>query len=67
MICHNLTVSPQGRLLFAGRDLEELKEEFGTPLYLYDEDRIREMCCLYRQALKTAFGEDSSLSQMMQA
>lgn len=43
MICDNLTVS-NGRLLFAGQDTVELARQYGTPLYLVDEDRIRANC-----------------------
>ena len=43
MICDNLTVS-NGRLLFAGQDTVELARQYGTPLYLMDEDRIRANC-----------------------
>ena len=37
-------VSADGRLSIAGRDLIELAEEFGTPLFVYDEAHIRERC-----------------------
>ncbi|MBE6713413.1 MAG: diaminopimelate decarboxylase [Ruminococcaceae bacterium] len=59
MICKNLTVVSD-RLLFAGRDLRELADKYGTPLYLMDEDRIREKCRIYRQAMQEAFGENST-------
>ena len=58
MICKNLTVVSD-RLLFAGRDLRELADKYGTPLYLMDEERIREKCRIYRQAMQEAFGEGS--------
>lgn len=56
MICSNLSVSPEGRLLFAGQDTVELAKRYGTPLYLMDEDRIRERCRTYLTAVKEAFG-----------
>lgn len=55
MICDNLSVSPEGRLLFAGQDTVELAKRYGTPLYLLDEDRIRERCRTYLDAVKEAF------------
>lgn len=58
MICKNLTVVSD-RLLFAGRDLRELADKYGTPLYLMDEERIREKCRIYREAMKEAFGENA--------
>jgi len=60
MICKNITFE-DGMLRFAGRDPLELAKKYGTPLYLYDEDRIRENCRRFRQAVKSEFGEDSEV------
>ncbi|MBQ8599825.1 MAG: diaminopimelate decarboxylase [Clostridia bacterium] len=57
MICKNLTISTEGHLLFAGQDVASLLREYGSPLYLFDEDRIRENCRTYYNAMKEAFGE----------
>ena len=57
MICKNLSVSPEGRLLFGGQDAAALLRQYGSPLYLMDEDRIRENCQTYYNAMKAAFGE----------
>ena len=57
MICNNLTVNEQGHLCLGGQDTVELAEKYGTPLYLLDEDRIRERCRTYMSAMKEAFGE----------
>ena len=59
MICDNLSVNEQGHLLFAGRDVTELAARYGTPLYLLDENKIREKCRIYMQAMKASFGEDA--------
>ena len=56
MLSTNLSVN-QGRLCFAGQDVCALAERFGTPLYLLDEDRIRENCRLYKKAFAAAFGD----------
>lgn len=56
MICENLSVNDAGTLLFAGQDVTRLLKEYGSPLYLMDEDRIRANCRVYRQAMETAFG-----------
>ncbi|MDD4378090.1 MAG: diaminopimelate decarboxylase [Eubacteriales bacterium] len=56
MICDNITVSKDGILLFAGQDTVELAKEYGTPLYLLDEDKIREKCRIYKKAFKKHFG-----------
>ncbi len=57
MICNNLSINEKGHLCIGGQDTVELAEKYGTPLYLFDEDRIRERCRTYRTALQEAFGE----------
>ncbi len=60
MICDNLTLSEDGKhLLFAGQDTVELAEKYGTPVYLLDEDKIREKCRKYKSAFKKYFGSES--------
>lgn len=56
MICDNLSVE-KGHLMFAGQDTVELAKKYGTPLYLMDEQKIREKCRLYKKALRDNFGE----------
>ena len=46
-------VGPDGQLLIGGCDLAELAEEFGTPLFVYDEAHLRARC---REAVE-AFGD----------
>jgi len=58
MICDNLSVK-DGRLFFAGQDTAALAEKYGTPLYLLDEDKIREKCRIYVEAFKKYFPEGS--------
>jgi len=36
--------TPQGRLAVGGVDLTDLAEEFGTPLFVYDEAHLRARC-----------------------
>lgn len=48
----NASVGADGRLSIAGCDAEELAREFGTPLFVYDEEHVRQRC---RQA-RAAFG-----------
>ncbi len=59
MICNNLSINENGHLCFAGQDTTLLAEKYGTPLYLFDADRIRERCRTYREALRRAFGESA--------
>ena len=60
MICNNLSINEKGHLCIGGRDTVELAEKHGTPLYIFDEDRIRERCHTYREALHEAFGESAN-------
>ena len=59
MICDNISRTADGELTFAGIGVRALAERYGTPLYLYDEDRIRERCRTYLKGLRAAFGERS--------
>lgn len=61
LLSDNLTILPCGHLAFAGYDTAELAAEYGTPLYLYDEARIRQNCRTYREALRQAFGERAAV------
>ncbi len=54
-ICPNLSIREDGQLLFAGQDTAALAAKYGTPLYLMDEDRIRERCQTYMTAANQAF------------
>ena len=60
MICNNLSVNDAGHLCLGGQDTVELARLYGTPLYLLDEDRIRERCRMYKAAMREAFGEKAS-------
>ena len=55
MICKNLK-REKGELLFAGMSISSLAKKYGTPLYLYDENRVREKCRAYLDAVKEGFG-----------
>ena len=56
MICDNITAA-DGRLYFAGQDVTALAQQYGTPLYLMDEDKIRENCRTYLAAFQKHFGD----------
>lgn len=55
-ICENISRTELGELCFAGQQITPLAKKYGTPLYLYDEARIRERCRTYLSAVKSAFG-----------
>ena len=48
-------VTAEGHLSLGGCDLVGLAEEYGTPLYVYDEAAIRARARGYRQALDAAY------------
>lgn len=54
MICDNITVK-DGILQFGGVDTTYLAQKYGTPLYVMDEDKIRENCRIYVNAMNEAF------------
>ena len=56
MICENLRRDESGELCFADLALTPLAKKYGTPLYLYDEERIRERCRSYLLAVREGFG-----------
>ena len=59
MLHTNLSINENGHLSFAGVDTVELAKEYKTPLYVLDEERIREKCRAYIDSMKKYFGEDS--------
>ena len=59
MICENISIGANGHLLFAGQDTVALAREYGTPLYLMDEDYIRHQCRVYQNAFRKHFGPTS--------
>ena len=52
----NLTVNEQGRLCIGSHDTVELAKEFGTPLYVLDEDKVRQSCRGYKNAIDEYYG-----------
>ncbi len=58
-VCDNISVNSMGHLCFAGQDTTSLAEEYGTPLYLFDAERIRRNCRTYKKAFSENFPEGS--------
>ena len=56
MIATNLKIK-DGVLEFAGFSTPALARKYGTPLYLMDEQRIRDNCRMYQKAMTEFFGE----------
>ncbi len=59
MICNNLGINEKGHLTFAGRDTVELAEKYSTPLYLLHEEKIRDKCRIYKNAMAKYFGDNA--------
>lgn len=59
MLSKNITVSDNGTLEFAGYNTIALAEKYSTPLYLMDENLIRERMREYKSALADFFSENS--------
>ncbi len=56
MICNNLEVR-NGVLYFGGVSTRYLAEKYDTAIYVMDEEKIRENCRTYVNAMKKYFGE----------
>ncbi len=52
----NLTVNQQGHLCIGEHDTVDLAKEFGTPLYVLDEDKVRKNCRGYKDAIDKYYG-----------
>ncbi len=50
-----LRINAQGHLEIGGIDTVQLVKEFGTPLYVMDEEHIRKMCGIYRQTIEKEY------------
>lgn len=56
MFLSDCTVNEQGNLTIGGCDTVALAREFGTPLYVMDEEKIRRTCRMYRDSLQEYYG-----------
>lgn len=56
MLYPNLTVSNDGHLLIGGADAVQLAKEHGTPLYVLDENVIRESCRGFHSVIDSEYG-----------
>ncbi|MDP4109183.1 MAG: diaminopimelate decarboxylase [Bacillota bacterium] len=56
-----LSVNGAGHLTVGGLDTVELAREYGTPLYIMDEEYIRSTCRAYKSALREGFGSDRNV------
>ncbi len=60
MILHgHFDTNEQGHLTIGGIDSVSLAKEYGTPLYVIDENAVRAQFHIYREAACESFGEDA--------
>lgn len=50
-----LKINEKGHLEIGGADAVELTKKFGTPLYVMDEQYIRDMCRVYRDTIEREY------------
>ncbi|MGN1115583.1 MAG: diaminopimelate decarboxylase, partial [Candidatus Ornithomonoglobus sp.] len=50
-VSEDLSVNEKNHLVIGSSDTVELAKEFGTPLYVLDEDLMRKNCRIYKEAI----------------
>ena len=58
MLYNNLEINEKGHLTFAGADTVALAEQYQTPLYVMDKNRVRENCRSYLETMQKYFGAE---------
>ncbi|MBQ7975299.1 MAG: diaminopimelate decarboxylase [Clostridia bacterium] len=56
LLSENLSVNENNHLVIGKSDAVELAKEYGTPLYVLDEDLLRKNCRTYKQAIDKYYG-----------
>lgn len=51
-VSDHLQINEQGHLSIGGCDTVQLAEQFGTPLYVMDENQIRSNCRRYQSSFE---------------
>ena len=55
-VSENLTVNEKGNLAISGIDTVELAKQYGTPLYVMDEQLIRSACRRFKSSIDKYYG-----------
>ena len=58
-VMKSCSLNNEGHLTLGGVDTVEMAKKYGTPLYLMDENIVRENCRTYVNAVRKNFGEGS--------
>ena len=56
-VSENLGVNEKGHLTVSGTDTVELAAQYGTPLYVMDEEMVRKNCRRFNDSMKKFYGE----------
>ena len=57
LLHNNYSINDNGHFAVCGHDTVELAKQYGTPLYVIDEDKVREMCRTYKNAVNKHFDD----------
>ena len=55
-VSDNLNVNENGNLTIGGVDTTVLAQQYGTPLYVFDENKIRESCRRFKESMERCYG-----------
>ena len=61
MLHDNYSINEKGHFTVGGCDTVELAKKYSTPLYVLDENKVRENVSLYLGAMKRCFTENSTI------
>ncbi len=64
-VSENLNVNEKGNLTIGGVDTVELTKEYGTPLYVMDEDLIRKHCRSFKNSIDKFYGGKGLVCQQI--
>ncbi|MDE5618032.1 MAG: diaminopimelate decarboxylase [Clostridia bacterium] len=54
---NTLNINKQGRLQIGGCDCKELVDKYGSPLFVMDEQYIRDVCKAFKSTILSTYGE----------
>lgn len=55
-VSDNLNVNENGNLTIGGVDTTALAQQYGTPLYVFDEEKIRDSCRRFKDSIDRFYG-----------
>ena len=61
MLNNNFSVNEKGHLTLGGVDTVELASRYGTPLYVLDENDIRNNCRQFKNAFEKYYGGNACI------